>query len=307
MATLKQRALAAKRETRAIEFKEAFDPSSRRDWCELIKDVISIANSGGGIIVFGYSNRGEVTGNNLSALKALDPAKIADQIKPYIGRDFADIEIGDPWRGGKSLVTWTIAETPVPLVFVKPGTYSVEGGKQDAAFRTGIYFRHGAKSEPGTSDDLAKFIEHRMAIARKEWFRNVRKVSAAPIGAEVIFQVPTVRHSADRRATEIRITTNPSAPAYKLVNPDVTHPYRQKELVAEVNKKLPRVNFNSFDVQSIRHTQAIDGKPEFLHKPQFGSPQYSQEFVDWIVERVQSNKGFLKRARSQYRDLLRLV
>jgi len=40
-------------ETDDLDFKEQFDPMSRQDWCELIKDIAAIANSGGGAIIVG--------------------------------------------------------------------------------------------------------------------------------------------------------------------------------------------------------------------------------------------------------------
>jgi hypothetical protein len=51
-------ALAATRETRSIEFKSSFDPDSTGDWCELLKDVMAFANSGGGLILVGAGLRG---------------------------------------------------------------------------------------------------------------------------------------------------------------------------------------------------------------------------------------------------------
>ena len=45
-----EKAKAAKRESKYIEFKVSFDIDSTQDWCEIIKDIVAIANSGGGII-----------------------------------------------------------------------------------------------------------------------------------------------------------------------------------------------------------------------------------------------------------------
>ena len=37
-------------ETASLDFKSEFNPNSNQDWCEVIKDIAAIANSGGGII-----------------------------------------------------------------------------------------------------------------------------------------------------------------------------------------------------------------------------------------------------------------
>ena len=57
MPDLVQRALTAKRESKYIEFKENFDPDSPADWCEVIKDIVAIANSGGGVMSSGWTVR----------------------------------------------------------------------------------------------------------------------------------------------------------------------------------------------------------------------------------------------------------
>ena len=56
--TLIKQATIAKRESKYLEFKECFDINSAQDWCEIIKDIVAIANSGGGILVFGAKSDG---------------------------------------------------------------------------------------------------------------------------------------------------------------------------------------------------------------------------------------------------------
>ena len=58
MSALVDKALKAKRESKLIDFKSAFDPESTGDWCELVKDIVAMANSGGGAIVIGLDNSG---------------------------------------------------------------------------------------------------------------------------------------------------------------------------------------------------------------------------------------------------------
>jgi hypothetical protein len=104
-------------------------------------------------------------------------------------------------------------------------------------------------------------------------------------------------------ATPVRITDDPAAPAYRIVDPDSTHPFRQKELIAEVRSRLPDgIGFNSFDVVSVRHVHNIDDAREFSYKPKFGSRQYSQAFVDWLVAQVSTEAQFFERARTKHRE-----
>ena len=74
MANLIEKALLVDRESKYIEFKSIFDAESNQDWCEIIKDIVAIANSGGGIIIFGLESDGSPSGNDVSAISELDPA-----------------------------------------------------------------------------------------------------------------------------------------------------------------------------------------------------------------------------------------
>jgi len=298
------KARAAKRESRQVEFKETFDVASKQDWCEVVKDVVAIANSGGGLIVFGADSRGEPTGSDLSAVSAIDPATIADRIHPYTETHATDVEVIEVEKNGARLLGWLIAPSAIPIVFAQPGTSPIEGGKQRTAFGRGtIYFRHGAKSEPGTTEDIARAVERKLESIRKEWLAGVRKVVEAPAGSRVSLLPPEVRQSTSPEAAPIRITDDPSAPAYRVVDPDSMHPFRQKELIAEVRSRLPEgVGFNSFDVVSVRHVHGIDDKRGFSYKLRFGSRQYSQAFAEWLVAQVQGNVGFFESARTKHRE-----
>jgi len=79
------------RESRLVDFKASIDIESTGDWCELIKDIVAMANSGGGAIIFGVDDHGKLSDADLTAL-SLDSAKVVDKIAPYTGVQFADFE-----------------------------------------------------------------------------------------------------------------------------------------------------------------------------------------------------------------------
>jgi predicted HTH transcriptional regulator len=64
----------AESESAELEFKASFDPAAASHWCELLKDIVAIANSGGGAIVFGVSDDGTPAAGELSAVLGIDPA-----------------------------------------------------------------------------------------------------------------------------------------------------------------------------------------------------------------------------------------
>jgi hypothetical protein len=187
MLDLIEKALKAKHESKHVEFKEAFDPNSAQDWCEIIKDLVAVANSGGGIIIFGVDNHGKPSGYPTESIKNLDPADVANKVFKYTGAVDLEFEIRDIKKRKTNLVAFVIHAVSVPIVFLKPGTYDIGGGKQRTAFSVGtVYFRHGAKSEPGTSDDIRKVIERQLELIRKSWIKGVRNVVQSPPGSQVV-------------------------------------------------------------------------------------------------------------------------
>lgn len=299
-----KKALKAKRESRYVEFKLTFDPHSSQDWCELLKDFAAIANSGGGVVLVGVDNQGRATGEDLMPILELDPVSISDKLHRYTDAHFANFGIHEGRKNGKRVAAIKIGPAFPPIVFTKPGTYPVNQDRQKTAFARGtVYFRHGAKSEPGNSNDLRAVLEREMENVRKTWLNDVRKVVRAPAGSQIAVLPPTIRHADAPEERPIQIVNDPTAPAYRVVDFDKTHPFRGKEAIAEINRRLPEgAVFNSFDLQCVRRTHLTDKRDEFVHKHKFGPPQYSQSFVDWVVRHFIRDRQFFNKARDKYRS-----
>lgn len=302
------RARDAKRESKRVEFKEQFDPSVEGEWIELIKDFAAIANSGGGVVVVGVANDGSSSGADVGAVLALDGAKIADKLVRYVGEHFDSFEIHEERRAGAKVAAIVIGPAVVaPLLFAQPGNYTTADCKPKTAFHRGaVYFRHGAKSEPAVAADIVAFIERRLEQVRRDWLDGIRRVVTAQPGAEI---VAVERTSTKGQPTRIRITTDEDAPLYGRIDPDVTHPYRQTELIQEVNKKLPgKARITSHDITATRSVHDITAKtrPRFAYQGRYdAAPLYSDEFVDWLVDEFKNDKGFFADAREGYLTALR--
>ena len=136
-------------ENESDDFKSSFDPTAPQYWCELIKDIVAMANSGGGIIVIGVNDDGSPAAINLQHVMASDPVIIVDKFKKYTDQHVAGFCLYCATRRGYPVAAISVSPVRIPIVFTAPGTYDVGGGKQKTAFSKGtVYFRHGAKSEP---------------------------------------------------------------------------------------------------------------------------------------------------------------
>jgi hypothetical protein len=302
MSALVAKGLRAKRESKFVDFKRSFDTSSAGEWCELIKDIVAMANSGGGVILVGLDNGGNPTGENVSSVLALDPAVIADKVKKYTGVNFAEIEVHEAQKQTTRIAVVEISAVRIPMAFEKVGTYQVSPSKQRTAFSQGtIYFRHGAKSEPGTTADLRRVIDREVESLRREWLNGVRKVIKAPAGSAVSISQGEVRESTASTAMPIRLVNDPEAPGYRIIDHDRTYPYRQKELIHVVNGMLPDgVSINSHDILAVRRVHEVDDDPMYSHQPKFGSRQYSDAFVGWLVDQHKRDDSFFQQARDEY-------
>jgi predicted HTH transcriptional regulator len=149
-------------ETAAVDFKSSFNPSEKGEFLEVLKDILAMANSGGGVIIFGLSNDGAPSGADLNGVASLDPARITDATYKYTDCQFQDFELHRIRKGHNELWAIVVGAASVPLVFSQTGNYQESTGKQKNAFLGGsVYFRHGAKSETGNSEDLRFFLERR--------------------------------------------------------------------------------------------------------------------------------------------------
>jgi hypothetical protein len=87
-----------------------------------------------------------------------------------------------------------------------------------------------------------------------------------------------------------------------LIDPDKTHPWRQKELLQELNKSLP-TNINTYDLLAVRRLHGIDDDANFVHKSRFGSTQYSPSFAKWLIEQHSSDPTFFQKCRSRFKPV----
>ena len=251
----------------------------------------------------GLNNDGSPSGADVTPMLDLDPADVTNKISPYIGEQFDGFEILKSEKDGHVIAIFEILGSSYPLVFERPGSYTDDAGKQKSAFSRGtVYFRHGAKSEPGTTKDLEKTFGRLLKKTRRSWLANMRKVVEAP---GVLSAIPA-NVEPQPIAGNFRIVDDPSAPSYGLLDSNQTHPSRQKEVIEAVNMRLlGKQNVNPHDILSVRKVHRIDEtKPEFYYKPKFGSPMYSEAFIDWLIEQYSQNPDFFNESRAAYSKLL---
>jgi hypothetical protein len=297
----------AKGEGDGLDFKSGFNPALTGDWCELIKDIIAMANSGGGRIVVGLDDEGKPSGESVAALLSLDSADIANKIYKYTDHHFTGFAVERTEIDGNEVAVVTIGGLRLPIIFSVPGEDEWPAGKKKSAFSKGtIYFRHGSKSEPGTTEDLRATLERELERVKGFWLEGITKVVQAPPEAQVQIVTPTV--SLGRESSQvIRLTTKGEGPEFRVIDNDQLYPYRAKELKQRVSEVLGANVASPYDIQCVRKEFGIDANPNFSYKGRFGTRQYSEAFVEWLSEQYRSDGQFFQKSRELARSKMRIL
>ena len=263
-----------------------------------------MANSGGGQIIVGLNDDGSPSGFNAEKIYNIDPAVFVDKIFSYTGVHFAGVCTRIESHVGSHVAVIEVVEAPTPLIFNKPGTYQIAEGKQRNAFSSGtLYVRHGAKSEPAASGDIRDILDRHLKRARESLLANLRQVVEAPAGT-VVSILPVVAAPSDLSARPVRLVQDPSAAQAAMLDPNLTHPHRQKEVVEKVNARLVGgAQVSNNDIVAIRRIHKIEDDRSLCYRPKFGSPLYSDLFVQWVISHIETDPGFLGDLRQRFHDL----
>jgi hypothetical protein len=290
-------ALAARRPSTRVALWRELKPSTPGVWCELAKDVAALANSGGGVIVFGLHRDGTSTGWNPEHLLQVGMARIQRELGAHLAGPL-DLTVAPGRAAGAKVATMRVGPRHgSPLVFEGDGTYVDRAGREHTPFRRGmVFFRHGASSGAARTRDLERFARHEERRTRRDILEHLRQVAKAPTGSEVIVVPPT--SAAPRAVERFRVVDDPSAPVLARTDFDVTHPYRQKELVDALTRRAGHPIATAFEIQCVRRVHGTDAREEFFHRPKFGSPQYSEAFVSWLLAEHQRDPQLFEKART---------
>lgn len=166
------------REDRTNDLKLTIDPKDRRAELELIKDVVALANSGGGTLEIGSSET-NISGVDETLVRELDSARIMSKVDRYI--DPQKISIGHSvtqLQTGKYVVRLTVqSRGKYPYVFAKDGQYTKDGRTHNV-FRAGdIYVRRGAQNVRASYYDIAEIINEAEERGRQSFVEQLHEVA----------------------------------------------------------------------------------------------------------------------------------
>lgn len=289
---------------------ENFDAASEVAWCELIRDVVALANSGGGRLIVRQAVPGSADGLGATQLSA---AAILERLAQYTDSPFDDVQVRATESAGRKELEIVVGAADFPIGFIhaaQPGQAG-QSASQEQIFPAGsFYFRRGGRSEPATSSDLQAFSMRLVRRVRRRWLRGVRRVVSAPVESLVAKRRTHKAAASDTISTAklrpVRIVTDPNAPALQPQDVDRLYPWRQKDLVRELNSRLGRRALNSYDIQAVRRHHQLDERPDFVFNLPGAGRRYSPAVADWIMEQFAAAPQFFQQARIADHEMLKL-
>jgi hypothetical protein len=275
---------------------EQFDGRSERHWRALIRDILALANSGGGRICLAAPvGEEELLGN----------------LKRYTDSSIADVRVLASSQVDGMAAVIVVGSAIFPLGFSQP---DVHGAAADSAAppraAPGFYFRHGQRTEPATTADMRSFVERLLRRMRRRWLRGIRRVLARPVTFDekaAPKRTATERIRLERAVLQpVRIVADPNAPALQPQDVDQLYPWRQKDLLRELNDRLGRRALNSYDIQAVRRHHRLDERPEFVFNLPGAGRRYSPAVAEWMMEQYGRNPQFFQQARAADQEVLKL-
>jgi hypothetical protein len=184
----------AERETRTVESQCRYDPDSPADRLELVKDVVALANSGGGEVRLGAAVGKEWF---------FDPVAFAELIDSYVTPSHVAVatSFADADSPGRQVVMVTVEpyETP-PVVFARDGSFESDVGNVTVFARHTVVCRHGEKTELATHADHRVWIDAAVRTERERILQNLVLATLLPAGASIQVVGESGEVSAEPRA-----------------------------------------------------------------------------------------------------------
>jgi len=170
---------------------------------------------------------------------------------------------------------------------------------QDLQFSYKVFLFPKPANREGGADLAVDFIKYD-ASNPEDMARINRIVALIKPLTTTIAQVPG-KLITGPEGVPVRIVTDPSATAVRAIDYDITHPYRQMDLLKRIKALLPHVTtVTTYDLTAVKHSFDVLKRDGYYHKSMFGSGQYSESYAQWIVQSYASDASFFLKAREKY-------
>jgi hypothetical protein len=146
-------------------------------------------------------------------------------------------------------------------------------------------------------------------VAEAESEHSLGRVFSARIESTVAESMDSMlglKNNGSANLQPVRIVTDPAAPALQPQDVDRLYPWRQKDLLRELNARLGRRFLNSYDIQAVRRQHRLDEHPDFVFNLPGAGRRYSPAAAEWMLEQHARDSEFFHRARTADHEIMKL-
>lgn len=181
--------MAAWAEHDHLECKATFDGTTH-DKARLARELVALANAGGGALVYGVDDDRVVVGVDAQTLGRLDAAKIGDYLSKYIGDQRLTLTV-QVHEGESVVVEIQVEPHPrPPVVMVQDGTYG-SATDQKTLFRRGdVLTRSATQARPAGPADLHRWLYEAEQRGERRILEMVKLYAERPPGYEMRIDLP---------------------------------------------------------------------------------------------------------------------
>lgn len=175
------------------DLKLTIDPDNPKAKVELVKDLVAMANGGGGQIIFGCNETTQLGIDEATARK-LDSAKVSDLISSFVRPAIVKVEHEIiPLAAGRCLYKLAVTAPEYPIVMSKKGDWSGMSNQRDKPlFNEGdVWYRENTRVKRITFEYLRSWIDGIRQREREGVLERISKVIDIPDGAEITIVTPS--------------------------------------------------------------------------------------------------------------------
>ncbi len=272
-------------ELEAVEFKSRFEGPKR--WLQFLVEAVALANSGGGLVIFGVGDRGDRLGADPALIEELDNAKINDQLRKHSPQATLTCTAQAVEFDSKTFVVVGVAHRGEIVVFDREG--KVDGGRP--VFRPGvIYVRRPAQKAPATHVEVDRLIRRLAQAQASELLASVGRVVDPSSDEELVAvaaDTPTEGRilTGTREGTGVRMEVMPGEdglPVRELSDPSL--PYGALETQVNGQVRLWKQSDATHRAQRQTLSDWYQRRTEF--------PEWSQDALEFGLRSALHVRGF---------------
>ena len=266
-----------------VDYKESFNHTIEKSWIDLAVDVASFANTYGGYLVFGVTDKTyEKRGLNESPYNQLsDVKKVLDKISRGVQPKFSDVRTKGRIVDGKRFVFICVPITMNRIhVFEQKMSFRPEGKDPIILVRQGaIYIRKTGSNQILTSDGFEEIMQRRIQRFKNKIMDGLARVVSSEIDQEVVIVTPenaengsktfTVTDSSDGiKIRGAKLIVTPESPEDKVsawiaINKSDNNDYPTEQAIMGLYAVRAEVNLSEDQKIYVAIFSLVKGLPSF--------------------------------------------